>query len=149
MAAYNKFEQFVEDLVAGVHDIFGATPTDVLKIYLSNAAPSASADAVKADLAEITNENGYTAPLDVVNTGTRSGGTVTVQGESQQITASGGTIGPFQYVALYNDTPTTPADPLVAWWDYGSPLTLQDGESFSVLFDSAAVGVAGDIFTLS
>ena len=149
MASYNKFEQFVEDLVAGVHDIFGATPTDVLKIYLSNAAPSASADAVKADLAEITNENGYAAPLDVVNTGTRSGGTVTVQGVSQQITASGGTIGPFQYVALYNDTPTTPADPLVAWWDYGSPLTLQDGESFSVLFDSAAVGVAVDIFTLS
>ena len=46
-------------------------------------------------------------------------------------TASGGTVGPFRYVVLYNDTPTSPADPLVAWWDYGSALTLGIGDSFT------------------
>ena len=59
-------------------------------------------------------------------------------------------MGPFQYVAIYDDTPTTPnVDPLIAWWDYASPLTLADGESFSVRFNNSAVGVAGTIFTLA
>ena len=151
MAIYNKFQQFVEDLAAKVHDVFGTAgaTADTLKVYLSNAAPSASGDAVKLDMAEITNQNGYAAPVSVANVGTRSGGTVTVQGTSLTITASGGTVGPFQYVVLYNDTPSSPADPLIAWWDYGSTITLQDGESFSVKFNGAAVGVAGDIFTLA
>jgi hypothetical protein len=151
MATYNKFQQFVEDLAGKVHDLFGTAGSgaDTCKVYLSNAAPSASGDAVKADMAEITNENGYTAPVSVANVGTRSGGTFTMQGTSLTITASGGTVGPFQYVVLYNDTPTSPADPLIAWWDYGSAITLQDGESFSIKFNGAAVASAGDIFTLA
>jgi hypothetical protein len=36
---------------------------------------------------------------------------------------------------LYNDTPTSPADPLVGWWDYGSSITLLDTETFTVDFD--------------
>lgn len=136
-----------------MHDLFGdagaSPPTaDILKVYLSNAAPSASADAVKADMAEITNQNGYTAPIAVNNTGTRSGGTATVDGISVQVSASG-TVGPFQYVVLYNDTPSSPADPLIAWWDRGSPLTLGSGETFDIKFENADVGVAGDIFTLA
>ena len=149
MAAYNKFNTFTEHLTGKVHDLFGSGGTiDAVKVYLSNAAPSASTHALKADVAEITNQNGYTAPVSVTPVGTRSGGTYTLQGTSLTITASGGTVGPFQYVILYNDTPTSPADPLVAWWDRGAALTLQNGESFSVRFNDAAVGVAGDIFTL-
>lgn len=58
------------------------------------------------------------------------------------ITASGGTVGPFRYVVLYNDTPASPADPLIAWWDYGSALTLNDTETFTIDFGAS-------IFTLS
>jgi hypothetical protein len=147
MAAYNKIEIFVEDLANKVHDVFGTT--DTLRVYLSNATPSASGDAVKADLAEISTGNGYAGAVDTQNDATRSGGTVTLTGVSHTITASGGSIGPFRYVALFNDTPTSPADPLIAWWDYGSALTLLDGESFSVKYNNAAVGVAGTIFTLA
>ena len=140
MATYNKFQQFVEDLGKGVHQLHAAGHT--LKAYLSNATPDAALDAVKADLAEITNENGYAAPEDVQNDYTESGGTGTLTGTDIVITASGGPVGPFRYVAIYNDTPTSPADPLVCWWDYGSSITLQDGESFTIDFGASIFTIA-------
>lgn len=139
MASFNKFQNFVEDLAKGVHQLHAAGHT--LKIYLTNDAPSASLDAVKADLAEITNQNGYTAPVDVQNDATESGGTLTVTGVDVVITASGA-VGPFQYVVLYNDTPTSPADPLIGWWDYGSPITLANGETFTTDFGSSLFTLA-------
>lgn len=136
MAAYNKFQDFVEQLGKGVHQLHAAGHT--LRVYLSNAVPSASADAVKADLAEISAGNGYTAGgEDVQNDYTETTGTATLTGVDVVWTASGGSIGPFQYVALYNDTPTSPADPLIAWWDYGSALTLLTGETFTVDFGAS------------
>lgn len=148
MVSYNKFNIFVEDLMNKVHDLFGTSAADLLKIYLSNAAPSASADAVKADMAEISAGNGYSAGgEDTQNDGTRSTGTFTLTGTKVVWTASGGPIGPFQYVVLYNDTPTSPADPLIAWWDYGSAVTLQDGETFTVKFNNG--DPTGTIFTLT
>lgn len=50
-------------------------------------------------------------------------------------TASGGAIGPFRYAVLYNDSPTTPAKPLIAWWDYGSSITLNSAETLTADFD--------------
>ena len=139
MAAFNKFEQFSEDLAEGVHDLNG----DTLKVYLSNTTPSASADAVKADLAEISGGNGYTAGgHDTQNATSRSGGTTSVTGTDIVITASSGTVGPFRYAVLYNDTPSSPADPLIGWWDYGSEITLQDTETFTVDFGSSQLTIA-------
>lgn len=133
MATANKFEAFSEHLAEGVHNL----DTDTLKIYLSNAAPSASLDAVKADLAEITAENGYSAGgPDMQNATSRTGGTTSVTGVDATITASGGTVGPFRYAVAYNDTPVSPADPLIEWWDYGSSITLADGED--ILLDVGA-----------
>ena len=140
MAAYVKFQNFVEDLGKGVHQLHAAGHT--LKAYLSDTAPNVSADAVKADLAEITNENGYTAPVDIQNDYTETGGTGTLTAVDITITASGGTIGPFRYVVIYNDTPTSPADPLVCYWDYGSEVTLADGESFDIDFGASVFTLA-------
>ena len=141
MAAFNKFQQFVEDLGNGVHDLVGTN--DTLKVYLSNAAPDAAADAVKADLAEISAGNGYTAGgEDTQNDGSETSGTLTVTGVDVTWTASSGTIGPFRYVVLYNDTPTSPADPLIGWWDNGSEVTLQDGEEFTANFGASLFTVA-------
>jgi len=140
MVAYNKFQEFVNDLGRGTHQLHAAGHQ--LEIYLSNAAPSASADAVKADLAEIATGNGYTGPQDIVNDYTETTGTGTLTGTDVVITASGGSIGPFQYVVLFNTTPTSPLDPLIAWWDNGSAVTLADGESFTVDFGAS-------IFTLT
>ena len=134
MAAFNKFEAFVEHLAEKVHNL-GA---DTLKVYLTNTAPDAAADAVKADLAEISAGNGYTAggTAASISSSAQTGGTYKLVLADVVFTASGGTIGPFRYAVLYNDTPTSPADPLIGNWDYGSSISLQDGETFTVDMDA-------------
>jgi len=139
MAAYNKYENFVEDLAVGVHNL----NTGVLKVALSNTAPDAAADEVLVDFAEISAGNGYTAGgTDTQNAVSRTGGTVSVTGVDVVFTAAGGSIGPFRYVGLYNDTPTSPADPLIGWWDYGSSITLLTTETFTVDFGSSMFTLA-------
>lgn len=136
MASAQKFNQFVEDLAAGVHDLTTGS-THVLKAMLTNTAPVAT-NAVKADITEISAGNGYSAGGASCGTitGAQTSGTFKlVVGTDPVWTASGGTIGPFRYVVLYNDTPSSPADPLILFWDYGSSITLAAGESFTVDFD--------------
>jgi len=146
MATYNKFQDFVEQLCKGVHQLHAAGHT--LKCYLSNTAPNAATHAVKADLAEISAGNGYTAGgEDTQNDMTESSGTATVTGVKIVWTCITAAMAAFRYVVLYNDTPTSPADPLIAWWDYGSALTLNPGETFSVKFSNS--DTTGNIFTLA
>ena len=141
MAAYNKFQDFVEQLGKGVHQLHAAGHT--LKVYASNATPDAAADAVKVDLAEITVENGYpSGGTDVQNDYTETTGTGTMTGTDVVWTASGGSFGPLRYVVLYNDTPTSPADPLLGWWDYGSPVTVNDTETFTVDFGASVLSIS-------
>lgn len=152
MATYNKFQIFVGDLMGKVHDLLGTTPgtdCDTCRVYLSNTAPNASTHATKSDLAEISTGSGYSGAIAITNNGSRSGGTVTFSGLSVQVAASGGSVGPFQHVVLYNDTPTSPADPLIAYWSRGSALTLDSGETFDIRFSDQAVGQRGTIFTLA
>ena len=138
MATYYKFQDFVEQLGKGVHQLHAAGHT--LNVYLTNNAPSASLDATVSDLAGITEQNGYAA-ADAQNDYTETSGTGTLTCQDKTWTASG-TVGPFQYVVLYNDTPTSPADPLIAWWDYESEVTLSSGETFEVNFDTSTFTLA-------
>lgn len=143
MATFNKYQVFAgTDLPNKVHDLLGTAGSgaDTLKVMLSNAAPNAATHTVRADCSELSTANGYTSGgQSIANVGTASTGTLTVAGTDVTWTASGGSIGPFQYVILYNDTPTSPADPLIGWWDYGSPLTLTTGQALTV--DITASGV--------
>ena len=127
MATYNKIEVFVGDLGAGVYDL----DADAIEAYLTAAVPSASLDSIKTDLAEITNENGYAAPEDATATYSEASGTGTLACTDWTITASGGTFGPFQYVVHFNNTPSSPLDPLFTWHDYGSSITPASGEAFT------------------
>ena len=145
MVAYNKFQDFVEQALIAKHDFTAAG--HVFKIFLTNEAPLAT-DTVKADMVEITAGNGYTAGgEDTQNTLAEATGTATVTGTKVVWTATGGSIGPFRYVVLYNDTQTAPLDALVTWWDYGSALTLLVGETFTVKFNNG--DPTGTIFTLA
>lgn len=143
MATYNKFQDFVDQLGQGKH-VLG---TDVLKIALTNSAPVAT-NTVIANITQISGTNGYTTGgTSASATWAETSGTGTLTGTMVVFTASGGSMGPFQYVVLYNSTQTTPLGPLIAWWDYGSALTLANGETFSVKFNNSAT--TGSIFTLA
>lgn len=141
MATYNKFNAWVEALeeVANLE-------SDTLKVMLVNSPAPVATNSVKADLTEIGTGNGYSAggTAATITTKSQTSGTYTLAANQVVFTASGGTIGPFRYAVLYDDTPTSPADPLIAWWDYGSAITLQDGETFTVKFNNADPGT---IFT--
>jgi hypothetical protein len=128
MATFNKFNAFVEHLAEKVHNL----SADTLKVMLTNTAPVA-ANSVRADLTEIAAGNGYTAggAAASVTSSAQTSGTYKLVLGDVVITASGGSIGPFRYAVLYNDTPTSPADPVIGWWDYGSALTLANGESIT------------------
>lgn len=138
MATYAKYFQAVEDLAKGVHNF----ATHVFKVALSNGVPS-QAHTVLANITELGTANGYTAGgLVTAITGfPQVSGTLTIVAADPSVwTASGAGI-TFRYAALYNDTPTSPADPLIAYWDNGSSTTVTAGNTLQIDF-------AASLFTL-
>ena len=134
MATFNKFNSFVEALAEKVHNL----GSDTLKVMLTNTAPVAT-NSVKADLTEISAGNGYTAggATASITSSSQTGGTYKLVLADVTFTATGA-VGPFRYAVLYNDTATNKE--LIGWVDYGSSLTLANGETFTVDF-SASNGV--------
>ena len=132
MPALQKIPDFAEQVLRGVHN-FGA---HTLKAALTNTVPATSA-AVLADIAQISG-GAYPAggfQLDsVVLSETAGVAKVTIADEV--ITATGGAIGPFRYAAVFNDTATN--KPLIGYIDYGSSITLADGETLTLDFDASA-----------
>ena len=131
MAAFNKFNSFVESVAEKAHNL-GA---DVLKVMLTNTAPVAT-NTIKANLTDIAAENGYTAggTAASITSSAQTSGTYKLVLADVVFTATGA-VGPFRYAVLYNDTATN--DELIGWWDYGSSVTLANGETFTVDFDAA------------
>lgn len=99
---------------------------------LSNTAPAATNE-IKTDITEISAGNGYSAggTQAAISSSSHTTGTYKLVLADVVFTASGGTIGALRYAVLYNDTPASPLDPLIAWHDYGSSITLQDTETFT------------------
>lgn len=134
MAAFNKFQSFVEAVAEKVHNL----GSDTLKVALTNSAP-VNTNTVLANITQISGTNGYTTGGATCTTSTSAQTTGTYKlvlaDLSPAWTASGGSIGPFQYVVLYNDTATN--DELIGWYDYGSAVTVTTGNTFSIDFDGS------------
>lgn len=143
MATFNKINDFVEDLGNAVHNF----DTHVFKYALSNTAPASETPNPTTDgngvLANVT-EIAYTNLVEdrTVSTTavTLSSGTASFDGDNEVLTASGGSVGPFRYIYLYNDTAT--GDPLIGYWDYGSSITLADGETISLNISTVILTIA-------
>jgi hypothetical protein len=138
MAAYSKFNCFSGDLAQKLHNL----NSDTLKIMLTNVAPVAT-NTVKSNLTEIAAGNGYSAGGSVAAfvSGADTSGNYKLILSPVVFTASGGSIGPFQYAPLYNSTAA--GLNLIGWWDYGTAITLTNGNTFTVSLDQT-----NGVFTL-
>ena len=131
MAAYNKFNLFVDWLAKGNMNL----SSDTLKCMLTNTAPVAT-NSIYSDISgnEVSNGNGYsTGGAAVTPTLTNSSGTEKLVGTNASWSATGA-VGPFRYAVLYDSTPASNKT-LIGWWDYGSSITMANGDSFAVNFD--------------
>jgi hypothetical protein len=134
MAAYQKFDSFVEALAEKVHNL-GA---DQLRVALSNSAPTAS-NSLLSQISQVSYANCSSRALTTASSAQTSG-TYALVLNDLTLTASGGQVGPFRYVILYNDTAAN--DELIAWYDYGSSITLNDGDTFTIDFGASLLTLA-------
>lgn len=134
MATYNKFQAFILEMGKETHNL----GTDVLKAVLTNTAPSAT-DTTVANITQIATGGGYTQMSAGAggitltgNSWTHSSGVAKLILTDSVFTATG-TVGPFRYVVLVNET--SPSDNLIGWYDRGASITLENGETFTIDFD--------------
>jgi hypothetical protein len=135
MASFVKIPDFVKHAVHNMD-----LESDTIAIALSNTAPGSEStnpatdgNGILGNVTEISYTNCSSRTVSTTSS-SQTSGTYKLVLADLQLTASGGAVGPFQYVYVYNDTVTTPADPLIGYYDYGSALTLNDGDSFTVDF---------------
>jgi hypothetical protein len=135
MASFVKIPDFVKNAVHNMD-----LESDTIAIALSNTAPGSEStnpatdgNGILGNVTEISYTNCSSRTVSTTSS-SQTSGTYKLVLADLQLTASGGAVGPFQYVYVYNDTVTTPADPLIGYYDYGSALTLNDGDSFTVDF---------------
>lgn len=130
MATFNKFQQFVEDLAEKVHNL-GA---DQIVVGLTtNANAPAATNATRSAITEISYTNLSSRNVTTASS-VQSSGTYKLTLTDLVLTASGA-VATFRHTFHYNDTPTSPADPTIGYHDYGSDVTLANGETFTLDYD--------------
>ena len=131
MATFNKFQPFVEKLAEKAHNL----GSDQIVVALTNAANAPVAtNGVLTDLTQIAYTNCSSRNV-TTSSSAQTTGTYKLTLADLVLTASGGSIAAFRYVVLYNDTATN--DELIGWYDYGSDVTVLNGETFTIDFDGA------------
>ena len=141
MTAFTKAEGFVEHKNHGVHNL----GSDQLVVALSDTAPASegtnplvgvASNSVLTNVTEISYTNLSSRNITTTSS-VHTSGTYKLTLTDLILTASGGSVGPFRYIYIYNDTPTSPADPVIGMYDYGSSITLADSETFTIDFDDS------------
>jgi len=125
-----KVHSFVENLAEKAIDLSGAA----LTVALTNTAHTATWDEL-ADLTEVAYTNCSTRVITVASS-SQTTGTYKLVLTDLVLTASGGSVGAFRYVYIYDDGST--GDKLIGYYDYGSAITLAAGETLTLDFDGSA-----------
>ena len=139
MAAYNKFNQTSADIMHAFHNL---STSAVVRVMLSNTIPTSSMT-TSTDITQISSGNGYTGgslggSSVALTSSVQSSGTFKLLANALTFTASGGSIGPFQYSVLYNASTSNVTGPLLGWYDYGSAVTLNNTETFTLTWDGSS-----------
>ena len=127
-ASLNKFNCFVADVANHVHNL----SSDQLKVALTNTVPVAT-NTLLANITEVSYTNCSTRNLTTTSS-TQSSGLYKLILADLVLTASG-SVGPFQYVVIYNSTAS--GGPLIAWYDYGSSISLAASNTFTIDLDNS------------
>jgi hypothetical protein len=135
MATFNKFDNFGYHLGRGVHNF----STHSLVVALTNIAPTAS-NSELGDITQISYTN-LSSRAVTINSYTQSGGTSSLVLADLTLTASG-PVAQFRYIVLYNDTPTSPADPMIGWIDRGSALNMVNGDTLLIDWSATAIAIS-------
>ena len=91
-------------------------------------------NSVLADLTQISYTNLSSRTITLV-TSSQTAGLYKLVLQDKVLTASG-VVPAFRYVVIYNDTPTSPLKPLICWFDHGSEVSLNNGETYTLDFDA-------------
>jgi hypothetical protein len=134
MASFNKVNDFV---VNEVHNM--DLESDQLAVALTNTAPgsessnpTADGNGIVGNLTQISYSNVSSRNL-TTSSSSQSSGVYKLVVADLTLTASG-TVGPFRYIYIFDDTVTSPADPIIGYYDYGTSLTLNNGDTFTLDF---------------
>ena len=134
MATATKFNAFIEALAEKKHNL----GSDQLAVALTNTAPTASSNAILTDITQISYTNCSSRNI-TTSSSAQSSGTYSLVLNDLVLTASGGSVGPFRYIVIYNDTATN--DDLLWYYDYGSSITLADTETLTIDFGATAATI--------
>lgn len=125
--ALTKINSFVENLAEKAIDLSGSG----LTVALTNTAHNSAWDEL-ADLTQISYDN-LSSRVCTVSSSGQTSGTYKLVLSDLVLTASGA-VGPFRYIYLYDDSST--GDKLIGYYDYGSAVTMADGDTFTIDFDA-------------
>lgn len=126
MASFVKINSFVENVAEGKINLGGTG----LTLALTNTAHTAAWDEL-ADLTQVS----YTylsARVLTVSASSQTSGTYKLVIDDITLTATG-TVGPFRYIYIYDDAST--GDKLIGYYDYGSSITMENGDTLLINFD--------------
>ena len=133
MATFNKINSFVEALAEKVHNL----GSDTITVALTNTSHTSTWTQL-SDLTEVSYAN-LSARAVTTTSSSQTAGTYTLVLQDLVLTATGA-VGPFRYIYLYNDTATN--DELIGYYDYGSEVTLANGETFTCDFAASTITLA-------
>lgn len=133
MATANKFNAWADNMVEVAN-----LATDTFVVALTNTLP-VNTNSVLADITQIAYTNLSARTLTTASS-SQTGGVYTLAFNDLVLTATGA-VATFRYAVIYDDTPTSPADPLVLWYDYGSSITMANGETFTLDFGASIISL--------
>jgi hypothetical protein len=130
MATFTRPDVFSLNLANKVYDL----DSDTFRWAFSNTAP-----VLGSNITQIATGNGYTqmtygagGNLATMSALSSSGQTTTMAKSSTDVLTATGAVGPFQYLFLVDDTPTSPLNPVTGWLNHGSAVTMANTDTYTI-----------------